>query len=732
MGVKVGDHINFLVAEDSYDSNQATKNVWAKIQERLGTSQGICYYRHPIMGEAALGAPDLTLLARDFQPLAVRCFDYTLNDIVKAGDYEWTFSAGDTRDSPIREVEDFVVRLANKFHKERRFRRIYQPIGVAVFSHIARSEFERKFKDLDIGNQVVLVFANLELSHAMKTLPQKLSDFEWRLAQSVFQGANVLNSGLAGERTKADKIGATITILEKEISLLDEEQHKVAVQMAPGPQRIRGLAGTGKTVVLAMKAANIHQRYPNLRLLFTFNTQSLYNQVRRLITKFYRVNSDEDPNWENLHVRHAWGGARRPGVYSDLCRRQMVSPLDLRSARQRNWQEPFRACCEHILGHDIKPYYDFILMDEAQDFPIEFYRILGRLVTEKRRIYWAYDELQNLANVELPSPEEQFGVDGNGFPLISTTGDDYPGGIEKDFVLHRSYRCPTEILILAHAIGLGIHNPRGCIQMLPNRSSWTSIGYVVEEGDFTTGARTKLYRPPEFSPNPIKEIYTGSRQLVRTKSFQNRDEEFKWVVRSIAADLKEGVRAEDIVVISLNRKASKEHLNAIQVILRAHEIASIIPGLTDDSWEFAEEGRITLSTVFRAKGNETPVVYIVGFEYLYRYSEEIEARNYAFTSISRAKGWVTITGVEPVMKEIQTEINRILEDSPRLVFDFPDMRKVKGLDSSETTRRRQEIKAASTQVKGLLGLEQGAFQDLDEEELRELQRKLDARLKEIE
>lgn len=195
-------------------------------------------------------------------------------------------------------------------------------------------------------------------------------------AKSVFQGVNPLNRQITDVPDNAETMGGTISILEKQIALLDEQQHKVAIQMAPGPQRIRGLSGTSKTVVLAMKAANIHRRYSNKNILFTFHTQSLYNQAKTLITKFFREYSDSDPDWERLHVRHGWGGVSRPGVYSDLCGRVGITPLTYRDAKSSDYAVPFRACCKEVLKYEIEPFYDFILVDEAQDFPKEFFWML--------------------------------------------------------------------------------------------------------------------------------------------------------------------------------------------------------------------------------------------------------------------------------------------------------------------------------------------------------------------
>ena len=105
----------------------------------------------------------------------------------------------------------------------------------------------------------------------------------------------------------AQKMGDAVRTLDAAIAVLDIEQEKVATQIPPGAQRIRGLAGTGKTVLLAMKAANIHRHLPNQKILFTFYTQSLYNQVKTLIAKFYRYYSDVDPDWVSTFAMHGVG-----------------------------------------------------------------------------------------------------------------------------------------------------------------------------------------------------------------------------------------------------------------------------------------------------------------------------------------------------------------------------------------------------------------------------------------
>jgi len=138
----------------------------------------------------------------------------------------------------------------------------------------------------------------------------------------------------------------------------------------------------------------------------------------------------------------------------------------------------------------------------------------------------------------------------------------------------------------------------------------------------------------------------------------------------------------------------------------------MIPGLVDSSWEFSEAGRITLSTIYRAKGNEAPVVYIFASEKLYDYVGEVENRNRVFTAMSRSKGWVRMTGVGPGMKRLEAEIAAIEADFPRFRFTFPNMDTIRKLDA-ETAFRKREMRKAREAVRSLQAVDADAISGLD-------------------
>lgn len=95
--------------------------------------------------------------------------------------------------------------------------------------------------------------------------------------------------------------------IQNHIASFDVEQRKIADVIFDGPQRIRGLAGSGKTIVLAYKAAAYHARFPERKILYTYYTKSLGDTVKSLIKRAFKTYSNGEPNWENVIVCHGWG-----------------------------------------------------------------------------------------------------------------------------------------------------------------------------------------------------------------------------------------------------------------------------------------------------------------------------------------------------------------------------------------------------------------------------------------
>jgi superfamily I DNA and RNA helicase len=105
--------------------------------------------------------------------------------------------------------------------------------------------------------------------------------------RSVIEGAKALArpQKRAIEDADTQQRAMALAKLEAEIANFDQRQRRTALVRVRGPQRIRGLAGSGKTVILAMMAAHLHLNNPDDRILVTFFTRSLRASLRNLITR---------------------------------------------------------------------------------------------------------------------------------------------------------------------------------------------------------------------------------------------------------------------------------------------------------------------------------------------------------------------------------------------------------------------------------------------------------------
>ncbi|MDD3183675.1 MAG: helicase, partial [Alphaproteobacteria bacterium] len=222
---------------------------------------------------------------------------------------------------------------------------------------------------------------------------------------SVVQAISTIRKGRKKRDVqKADSRGAKLKCLEDSIANLDNLQGRAVIETVDGVQRIRGLAGSGKTIVLALKAAYLHAQHPDWKIAVTFNTRSLKGQFRQLINTFTIEQTNEEPDWDNIHIIHAWGapgGGDRNGLYYSFCQTHGLEYYDFGSAKRQFGQgKEFESACQKALDECTQPSggYDAILIDEAQDFPPSFLCLCYEMLKPEKRLVYAYDELQNLSS----------------------------------------------------------------------------------------------------------------------------------------------------------------------------------------------------------------------------------------------------------------------------------------------------------------------------------------------
>lgn len=575
-----------------------------------------------------------------------------------------------------------------------------------------------------------------------------LKNYNWNKSEyyedlvSVLQSISTIRKGRKRRVVeKSQSRGFKLKALEDSIANLDNRQSKAVIETVDGVQRIRGLAGSGKTIVIALKAAYLHAQYPDWKIVVTFNTRSLKGQLKQLINTFYIEQTNEEPNWENLQIMHAWGapgGGEKNGVYYTFCLENNVEYYDYINARRKyGINDPFGETCKTALlesKNNIKETYDAILVDEAQDFSVSFLRMCYEMLKAPKRLVYAYDELQNLRLQSLPSPEEIFGNHTNGTPRVKFY-EESEGKPQQDIILEKCYRNSRPALVTAHSLGFGIYrqqenaNEPNLVQMFEQNSLWEDVGYKVIDGKLEDGCHVVLSRTNESSPKFLEQ-HSSIDDLIIFKSFKSKEDQDLWVSEQIEKNLKEDeLRADDIIVINPNPITTKEAVGPIRRMLFEKRIKSHTAGVdtTPDIFFYENDESIAFTGIYRAKGNEAAMVYVINSDTCYDATFELaKNRNQLFTAITRSKAWVRVLGVGENMDNLIKEYEQTKEHNFELDFIYPDKaqrEKMNIINRDMSSEEKKRIEKSKYDLSKLIKeLESGEIfiEDLGEEDLEKL------------
>jgi superfamily I DNA and RNA helicase len=482
------------------------------------------------------------------------------------------------------------------------------------------------------------------------------------------------------EATTENSRGDKIRKLEDSIANLDMDQGAAVIETVEGVQRIRGLAGSGKTIVLALKVAYLHAQHPDWKIAVTFNTRSLKGQFERLINTFTIEQTNEEPDWSRIDILNAWGapGSRnRAGLYYNFCVAHGIPYFDFGTARQKfGVDREFQGACQEALDLVNHPTgsYDAMLVDEAQDFPFQFLRLCLSFLQEPRRLVYAYDELQSLTGTSLPPPEEMFGPRPDGQPVVTFVAA-APGEPKQDIILERCYRNSRPILTTAHALGFGIYRKAGLVQFFDQRQLWVDVGYRVHEGHLEDGQFVSLARTAETSPRFL-ESHSPLDDLIVFHQFVSANEQDAWLVEQIERNIrKEELLPDDIIVINPEPTKTRSAVSAARGMLFDRGINSSLAGVSGSPDVFFESDTVTFTGIFRAKGNEAAMVYVINAQDCYDAfspASLARVRNQLFTAITRSKAWVRVLGIGRRMERLIAEYSEVARRDYRLEFTYPD------------------------------------------------------------
>ena len=334
--------------------------------------------------------------------------------------------------------------------------------------------------------------------------------------------------------------------------------------------------------------------------------------------------------------------------------------------------------------------FDAVLIDEAQDFPESFYRMVYGLVREPHRIIWAYDDLQNLGDYEMRGEGDLFGFRSDGKPLVKLKNA--PDKPREDIVLPICYRNPPWSLATAHALGFGVYRRDGLVQMFEEPAIWRRIGYELVDGELRSGRDVTVRRGAASFPEYFSdELEPGDG--IRCVAFETEDEQYVALADEVWRNINEDeLEASDILVILPDAYTSRTKGAAILKKFLAKGVRAHLAGVTTSRDQFQLTKSVAVTHVYRAKGNEAPMVYVVNADYCQTGWELAQRRNILFTAITRSRGWVRIFGKGSKMEALREELEEVRRRNFSLTFRYPTSSEIRRLrrvhrDMSEDEKR---------------------------------------------
>lgn len=656
----------------SYKKDHSAQAFLKYLDEKIGNRKDcICMYKEPDFLVEGNVLPTFTIIDKLLGVIFIKLYDYTEDTLTEVNNKYWVISGNKSKneiklfDNYCYKCKNEIMSPLNEIDEELQFTQI------VCFTSMNSNIFDESGWKYNKGYCFFEDYLSKDIFESIEE--EEIEESDWIKLNSAVQKANVLakDTGVPIEEP-AINLREAIAINNQQIYQFDDVQLNASLSITDECEQIRGLAGTGKTVILAIKAAKLHRHNPDAKIAYVFYTQSLYNQVTYLVRRYYNKLTGEDPNWDNLKIIHAWGGRTTgEGFLYNVCRVNGLESIPFGAVKSA--KNPFAEACSRVLKRKLLEEYDFVIVDEAQDLPKEFFELVAKVTKTPRKIVIAYDQLQTTTDIQMPKFEELFGLDENGIPNVSLSK-------ENDHILNKSYRNHIDVLLIALGFGFGIHAQDGkMVQIIKDIDNWNALGFIVQnglktKGELGFGEQVEIKRPIENSPNNVDRFYKSC-NILNFKTFEDAAGEIEYAVNKIIQLVEdEKVKPQDIMLIDM-RKNPKSELVKIQSMLYSRNILSNIPGIVDNSKLFLAEENVTLTTPRMAKGNEVPIVIVLGAESIYSYRHKVDrrlARNSFFISVTRSKGWVFISGSGSNRELLEREFNLVSKNLPSYKFEFPN------------------------------------------------------------
>ena len=181
---------------------------------------------------------------------------------------------------------------------------------------------------------------------------------------------------------------------------LDPQQYQIATtRTATGYRRVKGPAGSGKSLAIAARAAMLACEGKQV-LVCTYNI-TLYNYLSSLVEEFIPQEVSRRITFTNFHywcrnvckfTGYLLNYEKLKGKYTKIGYngKEYINP--------EFWKDPVAGLVSEIYGAPMStpPTYDAILVDEGQDYRISWWQTLQKAVVQGGEMLLVADKTQNI------------------------------------------------------------------------------------------------------------------------------------------------------------------------------------------------------------------------------------------------------------------------------------------------------------------------------------------------
>ncbi|MFK7947235.1 MAG: NERD domain-containing protein [Saprospiraceae bacterium] len=443
---------------------QPTEGEWTLLQFLLKSLDDTyeIYYQPYLNGDN----PDFAIMRKGSGVLIIEVKDWNLSHYYCDEDTKWRLLKDNTLlKSPLNQVENykanlFQLHLEELYKKSIKNKKNWATVNCAVYFHNAT---EWELNNFLLGNfqddsysgyrRFVSYFGLLgKNSLNSQKLNSLLSKF-WLNRKSYFFDETLYNSFHRYLKTPVHQLEEGI-----EINYTKEQKELIRSEIRPR-RKIKGVAGSGKTLVLAKRAVNAHKRTGEKILVLTYNL-SLKNYIHDRISDVR-----EEFYWSAFYITN----------YHQFFKTQ-ANNYNLEITGLSNWQDV--DFFEKVKNGIIK--FDVVLIDEVQDYQQSWIDIITKYFTHSKTEFVVFgDEKQNIYERDL---------DENNEPIVRTI----PGKWNKS--LNTSHRFSSNIGNIAIKFQKEIFGQKYNADEVKFISQLDFVQRIIEYHYFHSYTAEKLFR----------------------------------------------------------------------------------------------------------------------------------------------------------------------------------------------------------------------------------------------